>query len=53
MMTPRQRALAALAHSGVSDCLGSDTHRYPLRQSDKAMETMDRPDRNKVVIVQE
>jgi threonine dehydrogenase-like Zn-dependent dehydrogenase len=29
------------------------SHRFPLEQIEQAMESMDRPDRNKVVIVQE
>ena len=29
------------------------SHRFPLQEIEKAMEAMDRPERNKVVIVQE
>jgi D-arabinitol dehydrogenase (NADP+) len=42
-----------LQERGLIDTTQIISHRYPLQEIEKAMETMDRPERNKVVIVQE
>lgn len=42
-----------LQERGLVDTGKIISHRYPLEEIEKAMETMDKPDRNKVVIVQD
>jgi L-iditol 2-dehydrogenase len=53
-VTPESMVQAIrLQERGLVDTSQIISHRYPLERIQEAMETMDQPNRNKVVIVQE
>jgi len=53
-VTPRSMVQSIrLQERGLIDTAEIISHRLPLEEIEKAMEIMDQPDRNKVVIVQE